>query len=472
MAAFLRITLKILAAAGLSVLALCVLFVLNALRVAVCAYLRKPVRQHREKLAAKEDYVPLQEIPADASTILIATEDYEFLSHHGFSIPAILHAMQENHWRKLKKAAKWGGSGITQQLVKNMYLHSGKTYTRKLAELFLSAWIELRISKQQILELYFNVVYYGRSQYGIGPAARHYFDARPCALSMNQLVSLLCILPCPDRYNPLDCPELFQKAREITLRRLVTNQCLSPEYARELAAMPWNAFSAPPELTIARHYLMKNACYRENLKSKKAKYVHFHQNGPSGLMLHSVGCAQSTPFVFLKTWNRRHFDDACVHAFIDAEDGTVYQTLPWDFRGWHCGGAGNNTHIGVEMCESDCIKYAGGADFEALDPEAARRHALRAYDSAVKLFAMLCLSYRLEPSSIVSHREGCALGIASDHKDPEHLWEGLGLDLTMDRFRADVQAKINDAPFHWISGPPYKKKYPFWRRFKSFFFQK
>ena len=472
MAAFLRITLKILAAAGLSVLAFCVLFVLNALRVAVCAYARKPVRQYRKKLAEKEDYVPLQEIPADASTILIATEDYAFLSHHGFSIPAILHAMRENHWRKLKKAAKWGGSGITQQLVKNMYLHSGKTYTRKLAELFLSVWIELRISKQQILELYFNIVYYGRSQYGIGPAARHYFGTSPRALSMNQLVSLLCILPSPDRYNPLDCPDLFQKAREITLRRLVINQCLSPEYARELAAMPWDAFSAPPELTIVRHYLTKNACYRKNLKSKKANYVHFHQNGPSGLMLHSVGCAQSTPGGFLKAWNRRRFDDACVHAFIDAEDGTVYQTLPWDFRGWHCGGAGNNTHIGVEMCESDCIKYAGGAEFEVLDPEGAKRAALCAYESAVKLFAMLCLSYRLEPSAIVSHREGCALGIASDHKDPEHLWEGLGLDLTMDRFRADVQARVDGGAFRWFCGPARNIRRPFLRRVWAYLFQR
>ena len=468
MTAFFQMTLKIFAAAGLLVLACCVLFVLNALRIAVYAYRSRPIRRYYRELAAEENFVPRQEIPADAETILIATEDYAFLSHHGFSFPAMLHAMRQNQLRRFKKANKWGGSGITQQLVKNLYLNANKTYTRKLAELFLSVWVESRINKYQILELYFNIVYFGSAQYGIGPAARFYMNAEPRELSMNQLVSLICILPNPDRYNPLSSPELFQKAREITLHRLLSNRCISEEYARELADMPWNAHSGEHELRIVRRYLTKNPCYRKNIRSKNKKYVCFHQNGPRGLMLHSVGCAQSEPFGFLQAWNRRSFQDACVHAFIDAADGTVYQTLPWDYRGWHCGGEANNSHIGVELCESESIRYVGGADFEIMDPDQARRHALCAYDSAVRLVAVLCQSYHLDSSAIISHCEGSLLGVASDHKDPEHLWAGLELDLTMDRFRADVKEKAKDASLRWISGPPFKKKHPFWKRLRSF----
>ncbi len=464
--------LKILCAAGLLILALAVLFVLNALRMAVASYWRKPIRKYYQTLSAKEDYVPYHRIPASAEIVLIATEDNDFLTHHGFSVRSILLAMKKNLIQRLEKGEKCGGSGITQQLVKNLYLSSEKNYSRKLAELFLAVWVELWISKRQIAELYCNIVYFGRSQYGLGHAARYYMNKQPIDLSLNQLVSLLCILPSPDCYNPLDHPELFQKAREITLHRLCLMNSITPEYARALAAMPWDADSGANELTIVRSFLTKCPCYRANLRSREPKYVAFRQNGPSGLMLHSVGCARSDPGGFLEQWNRRDFDDACVHAFIDANDGTVYQTLPWDFRGWHCGGAANNTHLGVEMCEPDCIRYTEGASFEVLDPAAAEQFARRVYSAAVKLFAALCRSRHLESTAIISHREGHALGLASDHLDPEHLWRTLGLDLSMDRFRADVQSRMDGEALQLIYGPPRRDRRPILKRLWNFFFVK
>lgn len=117
----------------------------------------------------------------------------------------------------------------------------------------------------------------------------------------------------------------------------------------------------------------------------------------------------------------------------------MYQTLPWDHRGWHCGkgdnGSGNNTHIGVEMCEPACIKYTGGATFTCSDVEAAKVVAKRTYEAAVELFAILCKEYDLNPIAdgvIISHAEGHAHGIASNHGDPEHLWKQLGMGYTMD----------------------------------------
>lgn len=177
-----------------------------------------------------------------------------------------------------------------------------------------------------------------------------------------------------------------------------------------------------------------------------------------GLMLHSVGCPQPSAEAFVSNWNRPDFKSACVHAFIDGNDGTVYQTLPWDHRGWHCGGSGNNTHIGVEMCEPPCIRYTGGSTFTCSDPTAARTVARTTYQAAVELFAMLCQQYGLDPQAdgvMLSHREGHARGIASNHGDPEHLWTQLGLPYTMDGFRADVKAgmspqmKLDNTPADW-----------------------
>ncbi len=184
--------------------------------------------------------------------------------------------------------------------------------------------------------------------------------------------------------------------------------------------------------------MKNNPCYK-----KGRKLV------PKGLMLHSVGCPQPNAEVFIRNWDRADYERACVHGFIDANTGEVYQTLPWDMRGWHAGASANNTHIGVEMCEPSEIKYTGGSTFTCSDLENARKAAVRTYNSAVKLFAELCKKYGLEPSTIISHKEGCKLGIASNHGDPEHLWSGLGLNYTMDTFRKDVKNAMDNKPSTW-----------------------
>ena len=164
-----------------------------------------------------------------------------------------------------------------------------------------------------------------------------------------------------------------------------------------------------------------------------------------GLMLHSVGCSQPKALAFINSWNKSSYDRACVHAFIDGNDGTVYQTLPWNHRGWHGGGSSNNTHIGVEMCEPACIKYTGGSSFTCSNLEEAKAVAKRTYEAAVELFAMLCTEYSLDPTAdgvIISHKEGHTRGVASNHADPEHLWTQLGMGYTMDGFRKDVKAAM------------------------------
>lgn len=196
-------------------------------------------------------------------------------------------------------------------------------------------------------------------------------------------------------------------------------------------------------MKLTQSYLTKNDCYTRNKKITV-----------KGLMLHSVGVNQPSASIFVKNWNKSGLEK-CVHAFIDANTGDVTQTLPWNHRGWHCGSSGNNTHIGVEMCEPAEIQYSGGAKFtikgsttavKTANQKKAVAAATRTYESAVELFAMLCKEYKLDPmKDIISHAEGAAKKIASNHGDPEHLWTQLGLPYTMDKFRAAVKAKMSEA---------------------------
>ena len=180
-------------------------------------------------------------------------------------------------------------------------------------------------------------------------------------------------------------------------------------------------------MEIIEAFAAKNKCYQAG-----AALV------PRGLMLHSIGTPQPSAAALA-----RYFDQyqpggqsVCVHAFAQA-DGTVYQTLPWEMRGWHCGGSANNTHIGVEMTEPG----AGMAYAEAA------AQITGTYRTAVALFAQLCGVYGLDPLAdgvIIGHAEGHRRGVASNHADPEYLWRQYGMGYTMDGFRADVAEAMNE----------------------------
>ena len=184
-------------------------------------------------------------------------------------------------------------------------------------------------------------------------------------------------------------------------------------------------------MNLKQNYLTESGCY------KAGKHITV-----KGLMIHSVGCPQPKADVFMKNWNRAEAS-ACVHAIVEP-DGDVYQLLPWEHRGWHCGGGANNTHIGVEMTEPATIKYAGGASWtETGNGENTKNHVFATYQHAVELFAYLCGQFGLDPMAdgvVISHSEGCKRGIASKHGDVEHLWSKFGL--SMEQFRKDIKAAM------------------------------
>ena len=169
-------------------------------------------------------------------------------------------------------------------------------------------------------------------------------------------------------------------------------------------------------------------------------------------MLHSVGCSQPDPMVFIRNWNSPNFTYAGINGFIGAD--VTYITAPCletpgrVKRMPHAGkAAGNNGYIGFEMCEPSSITYTTGANFKINNKSDAIAFTKKVYNNAVELFAELCKFHGknpLTPGVIISHNEGGKQGIASGHVDPEHLWKGLGLSYTMDGFRKDVYNKMNE----------------------------
>lgn len=211
---------------------------------------------------------------------------------------------------------------------------------------------------------------------------------------------------------------------------------------------------------IIQKICTKSGCYTTNVRQKalppsqqNSDYRTFYGQEKPLLILHSLGCARDSADVQAERWDNPN-GQAIAHACVDARDGKTRQTLPWDFRGWHAGQAGNNVAIGVEMAESLSIRYIGSTDrFEIMDKERARANCKAAYDGAVELFAYLCQMFGVDPlgkreiggktfPAVLGHCEWNRIRGVAGHSDPEHYWQQLGMDYTMDGFRADVAALL------------------------------
>ena len=163
------------------------------------------------------DFRRFEEISGSLILCTVLLEDSTFTAHRGYNPVAMKNAAR-NYFRR--DFPLFGGSTITQQLVKNLYFTFERKVSRKIKELFLAIWFEKRLTKKQILELYLNVIYYGNGQYGIYNAAMFYFGKSPKELNLNQSFFLASILPVVGRLNPLYHPEEFVEYRNKKANRL------------------------------------------------------------------------------------------------------------------------------------------------------------------------------------------------------------------------------------------------------------
>lgn len=168
-----------------------------------------------------EKAVPLSSIPKIIQQAVIAMEDKDFYSHPGFSIPAIFRSVYADF---KSESLSYGASTITQQLVKNSLLYSGKNFLRKYQEIILAQEVERRYSKDEILEMYLNSVYFGEGAYGIEEAARVYFNKSAQNLNLAQSAALAGILPAPSQLSWLS-----GDLREAKLRQRIVLEKMAAE---------------------------------------------------------------------------------------------------------------------------------------------------------------------------------------------------------------------------------------------------
>lgn len=180
--------------------------------------------------------------------------------------------------------------------------------------------------------------------------------------------------------------------------------------------------------------------------TKNPVYIAHEKYNPIGIMLHTIGCPQPSAKVLIHNWNQENFTNGCPHAFVDAgKEQTVYQTLPWEIKGNHANGFGDDYYVGIVLCEPRGIRYTGKYQFDVTKKENVTRGITNTYETAVQLCAKLCILYGFDPlQNIISYDETTYSRIGYRNKSPEHLWTGANTEYTMNRFREDVKAKIAD----------------------------
>jgi len=176
--------------------------------------------------------VPLTQIPQSLRDAILATEDRRFYSHWGIDPIGVARAVIQNYRRG---RIVEGGSTITQQLTKVLFLTPDKSVERKLKEAVLALELERRYSKDRILEMYLNQVYFGAGSYGVEAAARTYFGKGVSELTVRESALIAGLPRAPTNYSPFDRPEAAKRRREVVLRRLVEFGSIKDEEAKRLA---------------------------------------------------------------------------------------------------------------------------------------------------------------------------------------------------------------------------------------------
>lgn len=162
--------------------------------------------------------VALKELPPHVPQAILATEDIRFYTHFGIDLRSVARAFYTNI---LKGRKAQGASTITQQVAKNLFLTSKKTIHRKVQEALLALWLEHKLSKDQILTIYLNRVYFGAGTYGIEAASRRYYGIPAKELNLYQAAVIAALLKAPTRYNPLTNPEESNKRARLILANMV-----------------------------------------------------------------------------------------------------------------------------------------------------------------------------------------------------------------------------------------------------------
>ncbi len=283
--------------------------------------------------------VGLDELPEDLILAVLAAEDAEFLEHTGLSLKSILRAA----WVNLSaREVRQGGSTLTQQLVKNLYLTHERRLARKLREAVLAVIIELRFEKREILQAYLNEIYWGRSGsvnlMGVGAAAWAYFGKDPGSLTLAESALLAGMIQSPSYLSPLQHPEAARKRRDAVLGRLVQLLWVTHERA--------DAASKEPIRVTAEPLVARRAPYfADAVEEEAAQRFGIDSLRDAGYVLHST----------LRLEDQRQAEEAVGWGVEALEDG-------WE-KGRKTATPLQAALISVDPQSGGILAYVGGRDY-------------------------------------------------------------------------------------------------------------
>ncbi|MEX0841807.1 MAG: PBP1A family penicillin-binding protein, partial [Xanthobacteraceae bacterium] len=192
-----------------------------------------------ELLTTRGDFagkaLSLREMPAYLPKAFIAIEDRRFYSHYGVDPLGIARAAAANI---MQQSVSQGGSTITQQLAKNLFLTQDRTITRKIQELVLAFWLEHKFTKTEILELYLNRVYFGAGAYGVEAAAQRYFGKSARQVTLAEAAMLAGLIKSPSRLAPIRNPDGAERRAQTVLVRMAETELISEDMAAIALAHP------------------------------------------------------------------------------------------------------------------------------------------------------------------------------------------------------------------------------------------
>jgi monofunctional glycosyltransferase len=199
-------------------------------RIARLFHIKEAVIEALDKKVDKDDQVKGEAISNFAKEALVATEDKRFYEHGAMDPKAIVRATYTN---LIAGQTVEGGSTITQQLVKNLFLSSKRVMSRKVEEALIAIQVERKFSKDQILTMYMNSIYYGNDYMGIKAAARGYFDTTPGRLSLAQSAMLAGLPQAPNYYNPVKNYSAAKGRQKLVLQLMVDQGMISKAQMEE-----------------------------------------------------------------------------------------------------------------------------------------------------------------------------------------------------------------------------------------------
>lgn len=252
--------------------------------------------------------LPLSKIPAHLKQAVLAVEDSRFYEHRGLSPRAIARAMIMN---LLTRRKSQGGSTITQQLARALFLTPEKSFARKLKEALLAVEIEKKYPKDKILELYFNQVYFGHGAYGVEAAAQTYFKKSVGELTLAEAAMLAGLPSAPNRFSPIVDPARARRRRDHVLNRMVEQKVIARVQAEAASRTPFDETLFTRSRTIAPYFVEH---VRQSLEETYGAYALYN----SGLKVYTT----------LNLKMQRAAEEALVGGLRDLDKARGYRPRP------------------------------------------------------------------------------------------------------------------------------------------------